>query len=297
MKYIKSSEIAAKWKVSERSVRNYCAEGRVPGAYLDGKTWMIAEDANKPERKTRFYIVADRLLDVLRREKEAGLRGSIYHKLQIDMTYNTNHIEGSKLTHEQTRYIFETNTIAFQNEVVNVDDIIETVNHFACIDLVIDLADKKLTESMVKQFHLCLKKGTSDSKNNWFHIGDYKLMPNEVGGHPTSRPSEVKKEIVKLLEWYHSINKVKIEDIIEFHQRFEEIHPFQDGNGRVGRLIMLKECLKYNLVPILITDDDKYFYYRGLKEWHHEKGYLIDTCLHGQDIMKKYLNAFQIICD
>lgn len=297
MKYIKASEIAPLWGVSERSVRNYCASGRVPGAYLEGKTWYIDENATKPTRKPRQYILSARLLEVLKREKESKLHGGIYHKLQIELTYNSNHIEGSKLSHEQTRYIFETNQITPINDAINIDDIIEATNHFACIDLVIEFADKKLTEALIKQLHLILKQGTTDARKSWFRVGDYKLMPNEVGGAKTSEPRAVTTDMKALLSWYHALNNVTINDIIAFHARFEEIHPFQDGNGRIGRLIMLKECLKHNITPILITDHDKYYYYRGLKEWNHEKGYLIDTCLHGQDIMRQYLNAFQIMCD
>lgn len=297
MKYLKASEIASIWGVSVRSVRNYCASGRVQSAYLEGKTWYIEENTPKPVRLHRHYIVSKRLLTILKCEKDSKLKGGIYHKLQIELTYNSNHMEGSRLSYEQTRYIFETNQIEATSEIINIDDIIEATNHFSCIDFVIDAADKKLTEAMIKDLHFILKYGTSDARKSWFRVGDYKLIPNEVGGAPTSSPLEVRTDIKALLSWYHSLDKVTINDIIAFHQRFEEIHPFQDGNGRIGRLIILKECLKHNLVPILILDQDKFFYYRGLKEWHHEKGYLIDTCLHGQGIMRKYLNAFQIICD
>lgn len=294
MKYVNSKEIALKWRLSERSIRNYCGLGRIPGAYLEGKTWMIPENSNKPTRNIRHSVKKNCLLDVLKREKESSIKGGIYHKLQIEMTYNSNHIEGSKLTHDQTRYIFETKTIGVQNENINVDDLIETVNHFSCIDLAIDLAKKKINESIIKQFHFVLKTGTSDSRKNWFRVGDYKLLENEVGDMPTTKPSNVKKEINELLNWYNSIEKVELNNIIEFHQKFEKIHPFQDGNGRVGRLIMLKECLKNNIVPVLITDEYKMYYYRGLKEWNNERGYLIDTCLFGQDIMKKILDYYHI---
>ena len=297
MDYLSVSEIAKLWNLSERSVRNYCAEGRIPGAYLIGKTWMIPSDAIKPVRKERVSFNNKTLLDILKIQKESKLKGGIYHKIQIELTYNSNHIEGSKLSHEQTRYIFETNQITPTNDAINIDDIIEATNHFACVDLVIEFADKKLTEALIKQLHLILKQGTTDARKSWFRVGDYKLMPNEVGGAKTSEPRAVTTDMKALLSWYHALNNVTINDIIAFHARFEEIHPFQDGNGRIGRLIMLKECLKHNLTPILITDHDKYYYYRGLKEWHHEKGYLIDTCLHGQDIMRQYLNAFQIMCD
>lgn len=296
MKYLKVSEIAKKWNISERSVRNYCNVGRVVGAVLEGKTWLIPEDALKPARSIRHTIIKRTLLNILKEEKEAKLKGGIYHKLQVEMTYNSNHIEGSKLTHEQTRLIFETRTIGIE-ESVNIDDIIETSNHFRCIDLVIDTANTKLNESLIKQLHYILKNGTKDSNRSWFKVEDYKMLENEVGGMETSKPEDVKIEIVKLLKWYNKLENITIDNIIEFHQRFEAIHPFQDGNGRIGRLLMLKECLKYNLVPIIITENLKYYYYRGLREWNKEKRYLIDTCLSGQDIVKKYLDYFKISYD
>ena len=294
MKYLSSLEIAKLWNMSERSVRNYCSLGRIPGAYLEGKKWKIPEDSIKPDRSIRHIATKNSLLEVLKREKDNGIKGGIYHKIQIEMTYNSNHIEGSKLTHDETRYIFETKTIGKTDDVINVDDIIETVNHFACIDLAIDLAEKRISEAIIKQFHYVLKNGTSDSRKTWFKVGDYKLVENEVGGLATAKPENVKTEIKQLLDWYNSIPSISFETIIDFHQRFEKIHPFQDGNGRVGRLIMFKECLKNNIVPTLITDDCKMYYYRGLKEWNQERGYLIDTCLNGQDIMKKYLDYFHI---
>ena len=294
MKYLTSKEIAKKWNMSERSVRNYCALGRVPGAYLEGKTWLILEDSGVPERQIRHVLKLKNLLDKLREEKENGIKGGIYHKLQIDLTYNSNHIEGNTLTHDQTRYIFETRTIGVTDKPINVDDLVETVNHFTCVDLAINLAEAKLTESIIKQFHLVLKTGTSDARKPWFKVGDYKMLENEVGGKETAKPEEVKNKMKELLAWYNSKKDIKVEDIIEFHQRFESIHPFQDGNGRVGRLIMFKECLKHNIIPVLITDEYKMYYYRGLKEWNNEKRYLIDTCKFGQDIVKKYLDYFQI---
>ena len=294
MKYLTVNEISKKWNISERSVRDYCNKGRVVGAILQGKTWLIPEDAVKPLRQKRHTIKDVTLLGTLKREKESKLHGGIYHKLQIDMTYNSNHIEGSKLTHDQTRYIFETKTIGVSSNSISVDDIIEATNHFRCIDLAIDLANAKLTESLIKQFHFLLKNGTSDSNKTWFKVGDYKMIENEVGGIETTPPKEVKIKMKELLLWYNSISNITIDDIIEFHYRFERIHPFQDGNGRVGRLIMLKECLKHNIVPILILDEYKAFYYRGLKEWKNEPGYLKDTCLLCQDIFKKYLDYFKI---
>lgn len=290
MEYKNVAEIASLWNISERSVRKYCLEGRINGAILVGKTWMIPSNANKPIRKCS----SKNLLDILKAEKESKLTGGIYHKIQIDLTYNSNHIEGSKLTHEQTRYIYETNTIGISNEIVNVDDIIETANHFRCIDYIIDKAKADLSESLIKQLHFILKNGTSDSRKSWFAVGNYKKLPNEVGGKDTTDPKNVAEEISILLKWYNDIANKTINDIIEFHYRFECIHPFQDGNGRIGRLIMFKECLKHNIVPFIISDDMKLYYYRGLKEFNDEKGYLLDTCLHGQDIFKKSLDYFKI---
>ena len=294
MKYLTSKEIAKIWNVSERSVRNYCAQGRVKGAYLEGKTWLILEDSAMPKRQIRHVIKKRNLLDVLKEEKENKISGGIYHKLQIDLTYNSNHIEGSKLTHDQTRYIFETKTIGVTDIPISIDDIVETINHFSCVDLAIELAKAKLTESLIKQFHFILKSSTTDAKKPWFKVGDYKMLPNEVGGINTTKPIDVSLKMKELLLSYNMKKNIKVEDIIEFHKKFEEIHPFQDGNGRVGRLIMFKECLKHNIVPILILDEYKMYYYRGLKEWDNEKGYLIDTCLNGQDIVKKYLDYFKI---
>lgn len=234
------------------------------------------------------------LLDILREEKTDKYQGGIYHKTQIDLTYNSNHMEGSRLTHDQTRYIFETNTIGVENEVLNVDDVIETANHFRCIDMIIDDACMVLTEKLLKLLHLTLKNGTSDSRKDWFAVGDYKKMPNEVGGMETTLPEQVSGKIKKLLAEYNAKEEKSLEDILDFHVKFERIHPFQDGNGRVGRLIMFKECLKYNIVPFIIEDDLKMFYYRGLKEWDNEKGYLTDTCLMAQDRYKAYLDYFRI---
>lgn len=294
MIYLKSQEIAKLWNISDRQVRTYCSDGRIQDAFLNGKTWMIPENAEKPKRQKR-QILADRnLLFCLKEEKEHQLHGRIYHKLQIEFTYNSNHIEGSQLTHDQTRMIFETNTIGVSTKATNIDDIIETANHFKCIDYVIDCANKKLNESFIKQLHYILKQNTSDSRLSWFKVGDYKLMPNEVGGKETLQPEKVKEATQKILNEYNSKDKHSIEEIIDFHYKFESIHPFQDGNGRVGRLIMLKECLKNNIVPILIKDEFKDFYYRGLSEYKYEKGYLIDTCLHGQDIVKSFLDYFRI---
>lgn len=293
MNYISVAEIAKKWGVSERAVRNYCAEGRVAGAILEGKTWRIPENADKPVRKKR-EDASNTLLDILKAEKKAKLHGGIYHRVQVDLTYNSNHIEGSRLTHDQTRYIYETNTIGIVDEAVRVDDIIETTNHFRCIDFIIDKANASLSETVIKQLHYLLKSGTSDSRKDWFAVGEYKKLPNEVGGMDTTMPEDVSKEIKSLLTWYNALENVTFEDIIEFHVRFEKIHPFQDGNGRVGRLIMFKECLKNNIVPFIIDENHKLFYYRGLKEWTRERGYLVDTCLSAQDIFKTRLDYHRI---
>ena len=294
MRYLSVTEIAKKWKISERSVRNYCAHGRVQGAFLNGKIWNIPENSEKPERSNKKKEHPLTLLDIMQEQKAGKYSGGIYHKTQIDLTYNSNHMEGSRLTHDQTRYIFETNTIGVENEVLNVDDVIETANHFRCIDMIIDHAKAALTEKFIKELHLILKSGTSDSREDWFAVGDYKKLPNEVGGMETALPEEVAGEMKALLTKYNTKAEKTFEDILDFHVKFERIHPFQDGNGRVGRLIMFKECLKYNIVPFIIEDNLKMFYYRGLKEWDNEKGYLTDTCLTAQDRYKAYLDYFRI---
>ncbi len=294
VKYISVEEAAINWQISERSARNYCAQGRVEGALLEGKTWKIPSTAKKPERKPRHSTANETLLTFLKREKDAGLKGGIYHKIQIDLTYNSNHIEGSKLTHDQTRFIFETKTIGITGKAVKVDDIVETVNHFRCIDLIIEGAHTKLSESLIKQLHFILKSGTTDSQKSWFRVGEYKQLENEVGGSETTKPAEVAAAIKALLKEYNSKSKITFDDILDFHVRFEAIHPFQDGNGRVGRLIMFKECLKHNIVPFIITEELKMYYYRGIKNWNDERGYLRDTCLTGQDAMKATLDYFGI---
>ena len=294
VKYISVEEASQNWQLSERSVRNYCAQGRVEGALLEGKTWKIPSTAEKPDRKPRHSSAEETLLAFLKREKDSGLKGGIYHKIQIDLTYNSNHIEGSKLTHDQTRYIFETKTFGVTDKAVKVDDIVETVNHFRCIDLIIEGAHTKLTESFIKQLHFILKSGTTDSQKSWFKVGDYKMLENEVGGSETTKPTEVASAIKALLNEYNSKSNITFDDILDFHVRFESIHPFQDGNGRVGRLIMFKECLKYNIVPFIITEELKMYYYRGIKNWKSERGFLRDTCLTGQDAMKATLDYFGI---
>lgn len=294
MNYLSVAETAKKWNISERSVRNYCAQERIPGAVLIGKTWHIPENAEKPARSNGKKTPVKTLLSILQEEKRTKYAGGIYHKTQIDLTYNSNHIEGSRLTHDQTRYIFETNTIGIENEVLNVDDVIETSNHFRCIDLIIDHAASTLSEHFIKKLHHILKTSTSDSRKDWFAVGEYKRLPNEVGGMQTSLPEEVADRMKALLSDYNAVPKKTLDDILDFHVRFERIHPFQDGNGRVGRLIMFKECLKYNIVPFIIEENLKLFYYRGLKEWYNEKGYLTDTCLTAQDKYKAYLDYFRI---
>ena len=293
MKYISVAEFAAKYGISERTARNYCALGKIESATLVGKTWSIPADTELPCRKPRQRKPMP-LLVALRQEKEVMLKGGIYHKTQIDLTYNSNHIEGSRLTHDQTRYIFETNTIGIEGESVRVDDIIETTNHFRCIDLIIDRAEEKLTESLIKELHLILKSGTSDSRKEWFTVGDYKRLPNEVGGNETTAPEDVHREIKALLKEYNAKKRKSFEDIIDLHQCFEVIHPFQDGNGRVGRLVMFKECLANGYVPFIITEELKMFYYRGLREWNNIRDYLLDTCLAAQDNYKAVLDYFKI---
>ena len=242
-----------------------------------------------------FDVSTINVLEILREQKNMKLKGNLYHNTQITFAYNTNHIEGSKLTEDQTRYIYETNTLlAEKDSITDIDDILETSNHFKLVDYMLDIADKKLTEKMIKAFHKILKEGTSDSKKDWFIVGNYKKLPNEVGGLKTSDPKNVEKDMEKLLEWYSSLKKVTINEIVEFHAKFEKIHPFQDGNGRVGRIIAFKECLKNNIIPFIILDKEKLFYYRGLNQYQSskEKGYLIDTCLNAQDQYIKTIRHF-----
>lgn len=245
-------------------------------------------------KEDKFDVSKINVLATLREQKEMGLKGNLYHNTQIIFAYNTNHIEGSTLTEDQTRYIFETNTILFEGDTIaKVDDILETSNHFQLVDYMLDVADKKLNEKMIKEFHKILKNGTSDSRVEWFNVGEYKQKANQIGsGISTTLPSNVEKEMAKLIEWYNSVKEITIKEIIEFHYRFEKIHPFQDGNGRVGRIIIFKECLKNNIIPFIILDKDKLFYYRGLKEYKNENGYLIDTCLNAQDQYKNMIEYY-----
>lgn len=292
MEFISVKEWAESHGVSERTARNYCAQGKIEGARLVGKTWSIPADAGLPRRGKASP--ASPLLTTLREQKAGKTKGGIYHRIQVELTYNSNHIEGSRLTRDQTRYILETNTIGIAEGSVNVDDIIETTNHFRAIDYIIDKTDGRLTETFIKHLHFLLKSGTSDERKNWFRVGDYKLLPNEVGGNDTVEPENVHKEIKALLDEYNAIKHPSLEDIIDFHQRFEVIHPFQDGNGRVGRLIMFRECLRNGIVPFIITDELKMYYYNGLQNWPGIKGYLMDTCLTAQDYFKQLLNKFRI---
>ena len=291
MEYISVVQFAEKYGISERTARNYCAEGKIEGAFLTGKTWNIPADAELPPKGKRKLSP---LLSRLREEKEAKLNGGIYHRTQIDLTYNSNHIEGSRLSKEQTRFIFETNTLGITTESMSVDDIMETVNHFRCIDYVIDHAMDKITETHIKQLHAILKMNTSDSHKDWFAVGDYKRLPNEVGGGETVQPKEVHKRMKALISEYNAFNNVEFDDILNFHVLFERIHPFQDGNGRVGRLLLFWQCLQSAHVPFVITEELRLFYYRGIQNWGNINGYLRDTCLAAQDNYKLLLDYFKI---
>ena len=294
MNYRSVAEKAKRWGIAERTVRNYCANGKIPDAFLTGKTWNIPETAQRPDRINMHRETPTTLLEKLRAEKSARMSGGIYHKVQIELTYNSNRIEGSKLTQDQTRYIFETNTIGADSGSVNVDDIVETANHFRCIDLIIDQANAQLSERLIKQLHQLLKSGTSDARKGWFAVGGYKKLPNEVGGMQTALPEEVSASMRELLHAYNAQSSRTLDDLLEFHYRFEMIHPFQDGNGRVGRLILFKECLRFGIVPFIISDELKMFYYRGLQNWPNERGYLRETCVAAQEQFREYLDYFRI---
>ena len=291
MEFISVSLFAEKYGISERTARNYCAVGKIEGAFLTGKTWNIPADAVLPQKKK---LKISPLLNRLRQEKESGLKGGIYHRTQIDLTYNSNHIEGSRLTKEQTRYIFETNTLGITAENTRIDDILETVNHFRCIDYIIVHATEKITEPHVKQLHSILKNNTSDSQKSWFAVGDYKRLANEVGGEETVQPHDVHKRMKTLLAEYNANKHVTFDDILDFHVQFERIHPFQDGNGRVGRLLIFWQCLQSGIVPFIITEELRMFYYRGLQNWGRINGHLHDTCLTAQDEYKRVMEYFKI---
>ena len=291
MKYISVSQFAEKHGISERTARNYCATGKIDGAFLTGKTWNIPAEAIIPKRSK---IKVSPLLAALREQKETKLKGGIYHRTQIDLTYNSNHIEGSRLTKEQTRYIFETNTLGITTESTRIDDILETVNHFRCVDYVIDHATDKITEAHIKQLHLLLKTNTSDSQKSWFAVGDYKRLANAVGEEETAQPKEVHRQMKSLLAEYNAKKQIKFDDLLDFHVRFERVHPFQDGNGRVGRLLLFWQCLQTDIVPFIITEDLRLFYYRGIQNWGKINGYLRDTCLTAQDNFKALLEYYKI---
>ena len=291
MEYISVSQFAKKYGISERTARNYCFTGKIEGAFLTGKTWNIPAEAVLPKRNTKKVSP---LLVALREQKETKLKGGIYHRVQIDLTYNSNHIEGSRLTKEQTRYIFETNTLGITSENTRIDDILETINHFRCIDYVIDHATDKITESHIKQLHLILKTNTSDSRKAWFAIGDYKRLANSVGEEETTQPQAVHGQMKLLLADYHALKNVDFDELLDFHVRFERIHPFQDGNGRVGRLLLFWQCLQTGIVPFIITEDLRIFYYRGIQNWGKINGYLKDTCLTAQDNFKAILDYYKI---
>ena len=295
-KKMTQAEVAEVLGVKPATISKYEAETLEPNIESLKKLAELFEvSVDELLKEDEFDVAKINVLEVLREQKEMKLKGNLYHNTQIIFAYNTNHIEGSKLTEDQTRYIYETNTLLTEKETItNLDDIIETVNHFKLVDYMLDVADKELTEGMIKEFHKILKEETSDSRKDWFNVGDYKKLANEAGNMKTTLPKNVQKDMIKLMQWYNSLGKITIENIIEFHYRFECIHPFQDGNGRVGRIISFKECLKNNIVPFIILDKDKLFYYRGIKEYKNEKGYLIDTCLNAQDqykeMIKYYLN-------
>lgn len=291
MEYISVIQFAEKYGISERTARNYCAAGKIDGAFLTGKTWNIPADAVLPQKGKKKVSP---LLQHLREEKETKLKGGIYHRTQIDLTYNSNHIEGSRLTKEQTRYIFETNTLGITTESTRIDDIMETVNHFRCIDYIIDHATDRLTEAHIKQLHFILKTNTSDSQKPWFAVGDYKRLANEVGGEETVQPKDVHKRIKELISNYNAITQIELDDILNFHVQFERIHPFQDGNGRVGRLVMFWQCLQSGIVPFIITEELRLFYYRGIQNWGRTDGFMRDTCLTAQDNYKALLDYFKI---
>lgn len=285
---LKKSDLTKELNISSKTIAKFSRGEKVADSVVNKLcTYFICEQSDI------YTTSSNPILDLLKEEKDHSISGGLYHELQIRMTYNSNHIEGSSLDEDQTRRIFETNTID-SHDNLPVDDIIETVNHFRAIDYCIDVANDTLSEDIIKHIHFLLKTHTKDETLAWFRVGDYKERANVVGGKKTTPPSLVSKEMKKLLKKYNSIKSVDIKDIVEFHYEFESIHPFQDGNGRVGRLIAFKECLKHNIIPFIIEDRKKYFYYRGLQEWDTEPGFLIDTCLDGQDTFKKLLELFDL---
>ena len=288
-KNLKKSDLVNILNISSRTISKISKNEKIANHVLD----KIAKFLNCNTTDLFEEIYENHILQILKDEKNAKISGGLYHELQVKMTYNSNHIEGSKLSEDQTRLIFETRTID-ASEGVLIDDIIETNNHFRVIDYIIDNALEPLNEDIIKHIHLLLKQGTKDSDLEWFKVGDYKAKPNMVGGKLTALPKEVATKMHNLIKNYNSKRNITIEDIIEFHANFEKIHPFQDGNGRVGRLIALKECLRFNIVPFIIEDSKKAYYYRGLSKWDEEKGWLIDTCLDGQDSFKQLLKLLDI---
>lgn len=296
-KKMTQNDIADVLDVSAGTVSKYesgALEPSIESLKRLSKLFGISIDELLNDAKEKFDISKINILDTLREQKEMKLKGNLYHQTQVSFAYNTNHIEGNTLTEDQTRYIFETNTILFESDTIaKVDDILETSNHFKLVDYMLDVADKKLTEKMIKEFHEILKDGTSDSRVEWFNVGEYKQRSNTIGsGVKTTSPNNVEKDMLKLVDWYNTLKQITIKEIIEFHYRFESIHPFQDGNGRIGRIIMFKECLKNNIIPFIIQDADKLFYYRGLKEYKSEKGYLTDTCLNAQEQYIKLIGYY-----
>lgn len=287
-----AEQMAQKWGVSERTVRNYCATGKIKGAILVKGSWRIPEDTPFPRRRNAKPQME--LLGRLQDERETRMHGGIYHRIQVDLTYNSNQIEGSTLTHDQTRFIFETQTIGMVEDAIRVNDIVETINHFRCIDYIIENAAAPITEQLIKRLHFLLKNGTLDSQKKWVNVGNYKQIPNTVGGRETTAPEDVRREMKLLLARYHGLRKITLAEILDFHVQFERIHPFQDGNGRVGRLLLFKECLKNDVVPFIIDERHKLYYYRGLEEWSNEPGFLTGTCESAQDQFKQWLDYFRI---
>ena len=287
---LKKSDLTTKLGISSKTISKI-SKGEVIANHVLNK---IANYLNCNIEDLYIEKLDNHILEVLKEEKKAKIKGGLYHELQIRMTYNSNHIEGSKLSIDDTRLIFETRTILSNNEAISVDDVIETSNHFRCIDYAIDVALEPLTEEIIKHFHLLLKQGTKDSLLDYFNVGDYKAKANVVGGNETTKPNLVPTTMKKLIDSYNLKKEITFNDIVEFHANFESIHPFQDGNGRVGRLIAFKECLKNNIIPFIVEDSKKAFYYRGLSNYNDEKGYLIDTCLDGQDTFKRILQMFDI---